>query len=195
MLHHVSVGVRDVARAATFYDPVLKALGYKRVADYSPGAIGYGEREGQPQFWIGLPHDKGAASVGNGTHVGFIARSKEAVNAFHEAALKAGGSNNGEPGPRPDYGPDYYGAFIYDLDGNKVEATLMGVVPGGAKSRTPEEKTARKAARQAKRVAAGNPPKDKKADVGKEKKKDKSGKRDKKAKRAEKRAKKKAKPG
>src|ERR1700759_796863 len=125
MLHHVSVGVQDVARAASFYDPVLATLGYKRVADYSPGAIGYGEREGQVQFWIGLPHDKGAASVGNGTHVGFVARSKDAVNAFHEAALKAGGSNNGEPGPRPDYGPDYYGAFIYDLDGNKIEAALL----------------------------------------------------------------------
>ncbi|HTT99796.1 MAG TPA: VOC family protein [Rhizomicrobium sp.] len=183
MLHHVSVGVRDVARAATFYDPVLATLGYKRVADYSPGAIGYGERDGQPQFWIGLPHDQNAASVGNGTHVGFIARSKDAVNAFHEAALKAGGSNNGEPGPRPDYGPDYYGAFIYDLDGNKVEATLVGVVPGGA--RTPEEKAARQAARQAKRAAAGKP-----AGGGK---KDKAGKRDKKAKRAEKRAAKKKK--
>jgi catechol 2,3-dioxygenase-like lactoylglutathione lyase family enzyme len=186
MLHHVSVGVRDVARAATFYDPVLAALGYKRVADYSPGAIGYGEREGQPQFWIGLPHDKGAASVGNGTHVGFIARSKEAVNAFHEAALKAGGSNNGEPGPRPDYGPDYYGAFIYDLDGNKIEATLLGVVPGGA--RTPEEKAARRAARQAQRAAGGEVPQGKGGKRGKNK--DKAGKRDKKAKRAEKRAKK-----
>ncbi|MEI9932206.1 MAG: VOC family protein [Rhizomicrobium sp.] len=160
MLHHVSVGVRDVARAAKFYDPVLAALGYKRVADYSPGAIGYGEREDQPQFWVGLPHDKRAASVGNGAHIGFIARSKEAVDAFHKAALKAGGSNNGEPGPRPDYGPDYYGAFIYDLDGNKLEATLVANAPGGAKSRTPEEKAARQAEREKKRAAAGKPPLD-----------------------------------
>jgi len=185
MLHHVSVGVKDVARAATFYDPVLATLGYKRVADYSPGAIGYGEREGQAQFWIGLPHDKGAASIGNGTHVGFMAHSKNAVNAFHEAALKAGGSNNGEPGPRPDYGPDYYGAFVYDLDGNKVEATLVGVTPQAA--RTPEAKAARKAARQAQRVTGGGPLSPKKE---KDKEKGKGGKRGKKAKREERRAKK-----
>ena len=60
MLHHVSVGVRDVARAASFYDPVLKALGYKRVADYSPGAIAYGESKGKPEFWVGLPHNQSA---------------------------------------------------------------------------------------------------------------------------------------
>ena len=63
-------------------------------------------------------------SAGNGTHLGFSARSKAQVMKFHEVALREGGSNNGEPGPRPDYGPDYYGAFIYDLDGNKLEATL-----------------------------------------------------------------------
>jgi catechol 2,3-dioxygenase-like lactoylglutathione lyase family enzyme len=142
MLHHVSVGVRDVARAATFYDPVLKALGYKRVADYSPGAIGYGEKGGQPQFWIGLPHDQGVPSSGNGTHVGFIAKSKGAVMKFHDAALKAGGSNNGEPGPRPDYGSKYYGAFIYDLDGNKIEATLLTKIaaPKPAKAKKPAVK-------------------------------------------------------
>jgi catechol 2,3-dioxygenase-like lactoylglutathione lyase family enzyme len=138
MLHHVSVGVRDVERAALFYDPVLKALGYKRVADFSPGAIAYGETKDHPQFWIGKPHDEGVPNAGNGTHVGFIARSKEAVNAFHDAALKAGGSNGGEPGPRPDYGFAYYGAFIYDLDGNKIEATLY-----------PEEDEITKAARKA----------------------------------------------
>jgi catechol 2,3-dioxygenase-like lactoylglutathione lyase family enzyme len=167
MLHHVSVGVRDVARAATFYDPVLAALGYKRVADYSPGAIGYGERDGQPQFWIGLPHDKGAASVGNGTHVGFIARSKKAVMAFHEAALKAGGSNNGEPGPRPDYGPAYYGAFIYDLDGNKIEATLLESTSSGPA----EKKAARKAARRASRATGGTRSGEKKDKAGKRAKK------------------------
>ena len=146
MLHHVSVGVRDVARAATFYDPVLKALGYKRVADYSPGAIAYGEAKGKPEFWIGLPHDQGTPSSGNGTHVGFSAKSKAAVMKFHEAALKAGGSNNGEPGPRADYGPAYYGAFIYDLDGNKIEATYWNA-PLAAAAAT------KKAAKKAKKKA------------------------------------------
>ncbi|HEX4292619.1 MAG TPA: VOC family protein [Rhizomicrobium sp.] len=132
MLHHVSVGVRDVARAASFYDPVLKALGYKRVADYSPGAIAYGESKDKPEFWIGLPHDKDAPSNGNGAHLAFVAKSKAQVNKFHEAALKAGGGNNGEPGPRPDYGPAYYGAFIYDLDGNKIEATFIAAAKPAA---------------------------------------------------------------
>jgi catechol 2,3-dioxygenase-like lactoylglutathione lyase family enzyme len=156
MLHHVSVGVRDVARAAGFYDPVLRALGYKRVADYSPGAIAYGESKGKPEFWIGLPHDQGIPSGGNGTHVGFTAKSKGAVNKFHEAALKAGGSNNGEPGPRPDYGPAYYGAFIYDLDGNKIEATLHAA-PKAQAAKRPAKKTAKrpdkkkKAAKKAKK--------------------------------------------
>jgi catechol 2,3-dioxygenase-like lactoylglutathione lyase family enzyme len=147
MLHHVSVGVRDVARAATFYDPVLKALGYKRVMDYSPGAIAYGESRDKPEFWIGLPHDQAVPTGGNGTHVAFAAKSKGAVNKFHDAALKAGGSNNGEPGPRPDYGPAYYGAFIYDLDGNKIEATFIAM-PRAAKP------VARKAARKAKKAPA-----------------------------------------
>lgn len=124
MLHHVSVGVTDVARAAKFYDAVLGALGYKRVMEFLPHAIAYGESKSHPEFWIQLPANQSAATAGNGTHVGFSAKSKGQVNKFHEAALKQGGSNNGEPGPRPDYGPDYYGAFIYDLDGNKIEATL-----------------------------------------------------------------------
>jgi catechol 2,3-dioxygenase-like lactoylglutathione lyase family enzyme len=148
MLSHVSVGVRDVARAATFYDPVLKALGYKRVADYSPGAIAYGESKDNPQFWVGLPHDHGVPSGGNGTHVGFIAKSKAAVNKFHAEALKHGGSNNGEPGPRPDYGPGYYGAFIYDLDGNKIEATLH------AAPKATKAKAAKKPAKNAKKAPA-----------------------------------------
>lgn len=168
MLHHVSVGVHNVERAARFYDAVLAALGYKRIVEFLPYAIGYGET--YPEFWIGLPHDQSAASTGNGVHVGFSARNKNAVNAFHEAALKQGGSNNGEPGPRPDYGPDYYGAFVYDLDGNKLEATLHprdgAAKPGKAKpskakrtikaraAKKPARKAVKKAARQAARKTA-----------------------------------------
>lgn len=122
MLHHVSVGVADVERAARFYDAVLGALGYKRSAQYLPYAIAYGE--GTYEFWIQLPHNRERASVGNGAHVGFSARTKDGVHKFHEAALANGGKDDGAPGPRPDYGPDYYGAFVIDLDGNKVEAVL-----------------------------------------------------------------------
>ncbi len=152
MLHHVSVGVRDVARAATFYDPVLKALGYRRVMEFLPGAIAYGESKDRPQFWIGLPHDQRLPSAGNGTHVGFSARSKTAVNAFHAAALKAGGSNNGEPGPRPDYGPQYYGAFIYDLDGNKIkEAAPVLVLAERSRQKSREKSRPRKRKRRPRR--------------------------------------------
>ena len=120
MLHHVSVGVTDVARAAKFYDAVLGALGYKRVVEYLPHAVGYGTD--RPEFWIGQPHDQRPMSAGNGTHLGFIARTKAQVLKFHAAGLAHGGSNNGEPGPRPDYGHDYYGAFVYDLDGSLAGA-------------------------------------------------------------------------
>src|SRR5258706_10908351 len=122
MLHHVSVGVLDVARAAQFYDATLGALGYKRQAEYLPYAIAYGIAE--PAFWIQLPHNQQPANPGNGVHIGFTARTKGAVQKFHEAALSNGGRDDGAPGPRDMYGPDYYGAFVFDLDGNKLEATL-----------------------------------------------------------------------
>ncbi|MGH6872066.1 MAG: VOC family protein [Rhizomicrobium sp.] len=166
MLHHVSMGVRDVARAATFYDPVMKALGYKRVADYAPAAIAYGESKDKAELWIGLPHDQGMPSAGNGSHVAFAAKSRAAVNKFHAAALAAGGSNNGEPGPRPDYGLAYYGAFIYDLDGNKIEATFFTAAkPAAAKK--PAKKTKKKKAATSRNrppwTAAAKPGKKKKA--------------------------------
>jgi catechol 2,3-dioxygenase-like lactoylglutathione lyase family enzyme len=122
MLHHVSIGVNDVARAAEFYDAVLGALGYKRTAQYLPYAIAYGE--GMSEFWIQLPHDQEAPSPGNGAHIGFAARTQDAVHRFHDMALANGGTDEGAPGPRPDYGPEYFGAFVRDPFGNKVEATL-----------------------------------------------------------------------
>jgi len=147
MLNHVSVGVTDFARAAKFYDAVLATLGYKRVADYSPHAIGYGTD--RPEFWIGAPHDQRPMSAGNGTHLGFSARTKAQVMKFHEVALREGGSNNGEPGPRPDYGPEYYGAFVYDLDGNKLEATLDTTPKSKAQAaKKPAKKAARKSAKK-----------------------------------------------
>ena len=143
MLHHVSVGVHDVERAAKFYDPVLKTLGYRRVMEFLPYAIAYGENRERPEFWIGQPHNQQPANSGNGVHVAFLAKNRQAISKFHDAALKQGGSNGGEPGPRPDYGPSYYGAFIYDLDGNKIEAMLNMPARPAAKP------VARKAARKA----------------------------------------------
>jgi len=153
MLHHVSVGVRDVERAAKFYDAVLSALGYKRVMEFMPYAVAYGEKH--PSFWVQLPHNQQAATVGNGVHIGFIARSKDAVHRFHSSALAQGGTDDGAPGPRPDYGPDYYGAFVIDLDGNKLEATLTATPKPAAKAKAKvKAKAAKKPAKKAAKKAA-----------------------------------------
>ena len=129
ILSHVSIGTDDFERAVAFYDRVLPTLGCRRVAEH-PGAVAYGRRF--PEFWVQRPFDDGPASVGNGTHVGFIAPSKEAVDAFHRAAVAAGGTDDGAPGPRPDYGEPYYGCFVRDPDGHKIEATFWDTGAGGA---------------------------------------------------------------
>ncbi len=141
MLHHVSVGVRDVEQSAKFYDAVLGKLGFKRSMEFLPYAVAYGS--GGSTFWVQLPVDQKPASVGNGTHIGFAAKTKRAAQAFYNAALAAGGSDEGAPGPRPDYGPNYYGAFVRDLDGNKIEAVVIVEAK-------PDAKAAKKAAKKAK---------------------------------------------
>jgi catechol 2,3-dioxygenase-like lactoylglutathione lyase family enzyme len=151
MLHHVSVGVRDVATAAPFYDRVLGALGYRRVLEVMPYGIGYGDKV--PAFWVQLPHDQSPASVGNGTHVGFIATSKAAIEEFYRAALAAGGTDNGPPGPRPNYGPSYFGAFVCDPEGNKLEAVLVESPPARRAVATKKKRATKKRAKKSR--AAG----------------------------------------
>lgn len=119
ILSHVSVGTNDFAAATAFYDAALGALGIGRVMDH-PGAQAYGKQF--PEFWVQQPIDGAPASVGNGTHIGFIASSQADVDAFHAAALANGGRDAGAPGPRAEYGAAYYGAFVRDPDGHKVEA-------------------------------------------------------------------------
>jgi len=131
-LDHVSIGVRDVARAKAFYDAILEPLGLAPLMPvHTPGgelvSVGYGPAGGRkPVFWIGLPINRGAPSAGNGTHVAFAASSREAVDAFYIAAVERGGHDDGSPGLRTEYHPDYYGAFVRDLDGNKIEAVRHG---------------------------------------------------------------------
>lgn len=119
ILSHVSIGTDRFDRAAAFYDKVLATLGCRRVLEH-PGAVAYGKL--YPEFWVQTPIDGRPASVGNGTHFAFLAPSREAVHAFHAAALAAGASDDGPPGPRPHYGAAYYGCFVRDLDGHKIEA-------------------------------------------------------------------------
>ena len=121
IMSHVSVGVRDHARALAFYDAVLATIGAKRIYE-EDGAVAYGKHF--PEFWVQLPFDGEPASVGNGTHFAFFATSREQVHAFHKAALAAGGTDDGAPGPRPMYGPQFYGCYVRDLDGNKIEAAF-----------------------------------------------------------------------
>jgi catechol 2,3-dioxygenase-like lactoylglutathione lyase family enzyme len=119
ILCHVSLGTNDFARAVAFYDRVLTTLGCKRILEH-PGAVAWGKL--YPEFWVQTPIDGRRASVGNGTHFGFVAPDKAAVHAFYEAALAAGARGEGEPGPRRDYGEPYYGCFVRDPDGHKIEA-------------------------------------------------------------------------
>ena len=124
MISHTMLGTRDVARAKAFYHAALDQLGIVALVD-SRGAVGYGmPGDVRPTFWITTPHDGKPATVGNGTHVAFTAPSRGAVDRFHAAALAAGGTDEGAPGPRPHYHEHYYGAYVRDPDGNKIQACI-----------------------------------------------------------------------
>jgi catechol 2,3-dioxygenase-like lactoylglutathione lyase family enzyme len=114
MIDHLGVPVSDMARSKTFYEAALAPLGYVTVMDFGEAAgLGAG---GKPDLWIA----KGSA--GQGLHVAILAENRAAVDAFHRAALAAGGKDNGGPGLRPQYHATYYGAFVLDPDGNNLEA-------------------------------------------------------------------------
>ena len=122
ILSHVSIGTNDMPRSVAFYDAVLPVLGCKKLMEF-PFGVAYGQQF--PEFWVQLPIDGKPASVGNGTHICFVAASQEAVHAFHQAAMAAGATDDGPPGPRPQYSAGYYGAFARDPDGHKVEAAYF----------------------------------------------------------------------
>ncbi len=119
MLHHVSLGTGDLARARSFYDPVMAELGLRRTLDVEE-AVGYGA--GITVFSLNLPANGKRATVGNGTHVAFEVEKRAAVDAFFRTALANGGESDGAPGLRPEYDANYYAAFVIDPDGNKIEA-------------------------------------------------------------------------
>jgi catechol 2,3-dioxygenase-like lactoylglutathione lyase family enzyme len=123
MIDHISIGVRDLAASTRFYNAVLAPLGYVKMHAREK-TVGWA-RSGKThaEFWINArPEMKPAAD--SGIHICLRARGAEAVDAFHAAALKAGGVSDGAPGARP-YGKGYYAAFIRDLDGNKIEAVTF----------------------------------------------------------------------
>ena len=127
MLSYVNLGTHDLDRAGRFYDAALAPLGYVRLKTV-PREIGYGPKGGQARLWILLPFDDRPASWGNGTMVGLVAKDITAVQAAHTAALGNGGLDEGAPGPRPQYGHDFYGAYVRDPDGNKLSFVVRDEV-------------------------------------------------------------------
>lgn len=118
MIDHISIPVRDLAASAAFYDRVLEPLGMKRKAE-RPRTIGFGRK--YPEFWLNARPGIDRVPDDTGHHIGLRARTTEAVDEFHRIAVSEGGRCDGPPGPRDGEMTTYYGAFIRDLDGNKIE--------------------------------------------------------------------------
>ncbi len=116
MIDHTGVNVEDFEASREFYAAALAPLGYEFLLEFHGAVAGFGEA-GHPDFWIG----RGEANTPR-VHVAFRADTRREVEVFYEAALGAGGQDNGAPGLRPQYHPDYYAAFVLDLDGHNVEA-------------------------------------------------------------------------
>lgn len=120
MFSHVTLGTNDWNGVKPFWMAVTGALGIPVLFEYD-GGIAFGDLTG-PKLFVGPPFDGKTATNGNGTHVAFIAKDRPSVDAFHAAALANGGEDEGPPGPRPHYHPHYYGAYVRDPDGNKIQA-------------------------------------------------------------------------
>ncbi|CAB3671038.1 VOC family protein [Trinickia soli] len=119
MLDHVSIGVRDIAKSKAFYDAALGALGY-RCLHAGADSLGYGAEA--VQLWVLVSDRPVEPDMQSGLHFCFAAPTRASVDEFHASALAAGGRDNGAPGLRTDYGPDYYAGYVIDPDGYRVEA-------------------------------------------------------------------------
>jgi catechol 2,3-dioxygenase-like lactoylglutathione lyase family enzyme len=122
MIDHISVGVADLERSARFYEATLAPLSLSRLVT-RPATIGFGRA--YPEFWINLRADMAQVPPESGSHICLRAKSTAEVDAFHAAALAAGGRSDGEPGIRPHDRVRYYAAFIVDPDGNRIEAVTF----------------------------------------------------------------------
>lgn len=117
MIDHVGFKVSDLDRSREFYERALAPLGYRLIMSHPISGAGFGAGR-KPTFWIS------PGSPVAGLHIAITAADARAVQAFHRAAIDAGGRDNGAPGPRPEYHPGYYGAFVLDPDGYNIEAVL-----------------------------------------------------------------------
>ena len=120
MFSHVTIGSVDPNKAASFYDEVLGTLGIETLFNFE-GVVAYGDAAGAKTFIV-KPFDGGAPAPGNGGHIAYLAKTRAEVDAFHAAAIRLGGTDEGEPGLRPHYHPHYYGAYVRDPEGNKLQA-------------------------------------------------------------------------
>lgn len=120
MFAHITLGTNDWLRAKPFYDAIMKVMDVALFGASELGAA-YGDVAG-PKLFIGPAYDGAPASSGNGTHIAFLAKTRAQVDAFYAAALAHGGSDEGPPGLRPHYHSNYYGAYVRDPDGNKLQA-------------------------------------------------------------------------
>lgn len=118
ILSHVSLGTNDYQAARKFYEDVLGSVGYNIIMEHGE-ATAFGKEF--PEFWIHPPLNGEPATVGNGSHVSFMVDTNDLVHTMYDAAIAAGATDEGAPGPRPQYGDGYYGAFMRDLDGHKIE--------------------------------------------------------------------------
>lgn len=122
MIDHVSIAVRDLQAAAAFYDAALAPLGMRRLREW-PKSVGFGKS--YPEFWLNLRPAMSKLGDDSGAHVCLRATEEVAVDAFHAAAMRAGATSDGAPGPRPEYTQNYYAAFIRDPDGNRIEVVTF----------------------------------------------------------------------
>ena len=123
MIDHISIAVRDLKAAESFYNALLAPLGLTKLREWPDAAVGYGKT--YPEFWINCRADMAPVAAESGAHICLRAPSTAAVDAFHAAALSGGGTSDGAPGLRPEYNDRYYAAFIRDPDGNRIEAVTF----------------------------------------------------------------------
>ena len=123
MIDHISIAVRDIGKAEKFYGALLAPLGMAKMREWPGKAVGFGKKH--PEFWINLRSDLPPVGADSGVHICLRARTTGEVDAFHAAALSAGGRSDGAPGLRPHDRVKYYAAFVVDPDGNRIEAVTF----------------------------------------------------------------------